>query len=125
MVQEQLKPYSVSQGEQATDWWVELTILEQLKEKGEENWTTEERNKVIQLSILAGQWVTCACGNQCEIIPRNGGAPVDGELHHLGLRFSSDVDDLNIEEAALTLEKIEKRSETLIKRILKKNAKSA
>lgn len=36
----------------------------------------------------ANDWVTCACGNQCEAIPRGyTGAPKDAELFRLGGQF--------------------------------------
>lgn len=124
MSQVQLQPYSVSQGKKETDWWAELTILEQLKQKGQENWTEEEYIKYSELCSLAGQWVTCACGNQCSIIPRDGGIPEDFALFRYGIRFSSNIEDLDINKAAQTLEKIEVRSEYLIKQILKQNAKT-
>lgn len=124
MSQIQLQPYSVSQGKKETDWWAELTILEQLKQKGQENWTKEEHIKYSELCSLAGQWVTCACGNQCSIIPREHGVPNDHILFDEGINFSSHVDSLNVERAAETLERIEVRSERLIKQILKQNAKS-
>ncbi len=68
---------------------------------------------------LAADWVTCACGNQCEIIPRdNKGAPHDLVLSNAGgnegfvraLRNRSWDDALNI------IELIELRSAYLIKK---------
>lgn len=43
-----------------------------------------------QASYLAGRWVSCACGYQCEIIPRDeNGLPLDGRLMTLGVEFSN------------------------------------
>lgn len=125
MSQVQERPFSVSNGRTATNWWAELTILDELKKKGEENWTEEEREKCDQLRELAGNWVTCAVGNQCDIIPREGIVPIDAELFSAGLAFDRHVKDLNIEQAVSTLERIEKRSEYLIKKILATNAKTS
>ena len=124
MNQVQLRPYSVEKGRTATNWWAELTILNELKTKGAGNWTPQELSKYWQLKQLAASWTTCACGNQCSIIPRKDGRPIDSELSILGGYFYQHVRDLNIEPAVSTLEAIEKRSEYLIKEILK-NAKSA
>ena len=127
MDQMKLKPYSVEQGRKETNWWAELTILKELELKGKENWTEEEREKVADLGAQAGGWVTCACGNQCSIIPRtSNGSPYDGELCSLGIEFSEYVSyhNLRVNRAVDVLEKIEKRSEYLIKEILK-NGKSS
>jgi hypothetical protein len=41
----------------------------------------------LQISKKAGSWTTCACGNLCEILPRDGDEPEDEELRELGLTF--------------------------------------
>ena len=127
MGQVQLQPYSVTRGQEETNWWAELTILKELQKKGQENWTDEEREKVQDLEMQACSWVTCACGNMCDIIPRDGGgSPLDEKLDHLGVLFSQYIDEhnLDVDKAVKTLEKIEKRSEKLIKSILKKQLKN-
>ncbi len=63
-------------------------------------------------------WVSCAVGNQCDIIPRDSnGAPKDGILHGLGVEFSIDIDNKNYTGAKEVLEKIETRSAELISKI--------
>lgn len=77
---------------------------------------------------LANSWVTCACGNQCAIIPRwnsitNNNSPAepkDKKLNELGYRFNGDISLRYVEEAKETLKKIEARSTILIKRELVK-----
>ncbi len=53
------------------------------------SWSNED---LLIATDLAANWVTCACGNQCEIIPRRThGCPVDFELKDLGLKFSEAI----------------------------------
>lgn len=95
-------------------------------------------NELYNAKRLAGDWVTCACGNQCAIIPRSGqGVPEDDELTSLGQEFYNCIVDMygnkldNFEDYTLkylqncaikTLEKIEARSFELICEILKENS---
>jgi len=59
------------------------------------NMSVKELRKVLKLSK---SWVTCACGNQCVIIPRtkktsddgNLGQPLDDKLSDLGSNFHSE-----------------------------------
>ena len=88
------------------------------------NYTQRQRNDA---ETKAGEWVTCACGNQCSIIPRDDsdGEPQDPVLYKLGMEFSTDVSNANdnldvgdsdtYKHARRTLAKIEKRSAFLIK----------
>ena len=67
---------------------------------------------------LSGDWITCACGNQCDVIPRyESGCPIDEELYHLGLRFHSCIAKENYSFAIHLLSEIEARSTYLINRI--------
>ena len=44
--------------------------------------------EMINALNLAGEWVTCACGNLCAALPRNpNGEPLDYELADLGNKF--------------------------------------
>ena len=44
--------------------------------------------EIINALNLAGEWVTCACGNLCAALPRNpNGEPLDYELADLGNKF--------------------------------------
>jgi uncharacterized protein YdcH (DUF465 family) len=64
---------------------------------------------------MAGEWVTCACGNQCNILERdNSGEPIDDELAELGSDFFYEVESLDWKSAKKTLKDIEKRSAKLI-----------
>lgn len=74
--------------------------------------TASEQSKAEK---LAGDWVTCACGNQCSILEREGdGEPVDSELNTLGLDFNDEIHAENYRGAKKTLQAIEKRSAKLI-----------
>lgn len=66
----------------------------------------------------AAEWTTCACGNQCDIIPREeDGTPMDLELMILGIDFVDEVSLRNKEGAKAVLASIEKRSAELIAEI--------
>lgn len=76
----------------------------------------------------AANWVTCACGNQCAVIPRDRcGEPFDFKLKALGVDFSEHIDHARDSESPLehiakarkVLDKIEKRSTILINQIRK------
>lgn len=88
----------------------------------------------------ATDWVTCACGNQCSIIPRGvqygwssfqPAAPVDSRLRRDGLSFATHIENMahyrnspSFEGhrilAQRCLHRIERRSAYLIAKILKK-----
>jgi len=73
---------------------------------------------------LAEDWVTCACGNQCEIIPRyDNGEPKDNILYELGIIFSKRIKDKNKSLAKKCLAEIEERSAILIQEIIKNKLK--
>lgn len=99
--------------------------------KGE--YTIEELHHA---KILSNNWITCACGNQCDIIPRRSdGCPKDWELAMLGYRFNTTIEQLYddyhysdyssiaywLDNAKNTLYAIEKRSVQLIKEIQDEN----
>ena len=70
-------------------------------------------------TILAGSWVTCACGTQCAIIPRTmGGTPEDNRLYHFGNRFYDAINAKRIQTAKAFLALIEERSAELIAELL-------
>jgi hypothetical protein len=112
----QLKPYSVVQGKSATNWWHQLDKLEKIAAiRTDRSLTSEEMNNISVIRSQAASWITCACGNQCSILPRDQvGAPEDKELASLGLDFYRQVNAWDAPTARLTLEKIEKRSAYLI-----------
>ena len=102
--------------------------------KGEKpfNWYDELSQDVItsskwgELKEKAKNWTTCACGNQCAIIPRDGsGEPDDAILATLGggEGFYKAIRTENKADALFWLDAIEKRSEYLIKIELAKKDK--
>jgi hypothetical protein len=63
----------------------------------------------------ANDWVTCAVGNQCAVIPRDEyGSPLDEELEWQGLSFMMAIQNRDIDEAKDVLRSIEMRSAELI-----------
>lgn len=78
----------------------------------------------------AGEWVTCACGNQCKVIPRlDDGEPIDDVLSDLGMTFYHWIGQMVAEdgitlkdarrEALTTLTRIERRAQVLIRQVEK------
>ena len=66
---------------------------------------------------MANSWVTCACGNQCAIIPRDkSGQPNDEKLMRLGAKFWEDIcrREDGMAEARTGLLAIENRSAYLM-----------
>ena len=69
----------------------------------------------------SSSWVTCACGNQCEIIERGYlGKPEDEHLSHLCYLFDDQINDKEYVNAKETLKEIEKRSAYLLSKIANK-----
>lgn len=67
---------------------------------------------------LSRSWVTCACGQQCQIIERfHHGEPTDNQLAYLGDIFCTQICDENYELAKKTLKLIEMRSSEIINHI--------
>jgi hypothetical protein len=99
-----MKTYSETKAEQPIDWNERLTQKSITEEEWEE-WYEDASN-----------WVTCACGNQCDTIPRDifTGEPKDDYLCDLGALFAGAIASKNITSARKTLAKIEKRSAELI-----------
>lgn len=99
-------------------------------------------NDLMDARKHARWWTTCACGAQCEIIPRNEiGAPIDDELRYLGEKFYLEIssmcqefnkgqygrpnDFINYKELAISLlHHIEKRAQILIYEIENKEEES-
>lgn len=105
--------------------------------------------EVKKMDELAQQWVTCACGNQCAIIPRaeqetdirKPGSPLDEKLHELGTHFyteaiekmaeynlafldyeSYDFPELSKAQYLKTANKYRKNAIRILKRIEKRSA---
>ncbi len=100
-----MKTYTEVEGSVPFDWYEALNrdIIT------EDEWEDLEK--------LARSWVTCACGVQCAIIPRDGdGVPIDSELKNLGgdYGFFGAIKNHNQQDALHYLKQIEERSEKLI-----------
>lgn len=69
-----------------------------------------------KLSNLAYSWVTCACGNQCEQLPRDmDGVPLDYTLESLGMDFAVAVETYEFDTALTIMDNIEKRVGEILK----------
>jgi hypothetical protein len=104
------KKYSEDKGKEAFDWKKALSA----KRISDKKWD--------ELVKKAGDWVTCACGNQCAIIPRyEDGEPKDQILSLLGglEGFFGAIRNRDKENAIDLLAMIEYRSEILIRRLSK------
>lgn len=67
---------------------------------------------------LAGDWVTCACGNLCKKIPRSDtGYPMDRKLYDLGCDFYGSIGLRDKQDAKLILKAIEKRSSEILSKL--------
>lgn len=113
--------YQKSKTGTSTNWWKTLEELYMLQlaeiiNKNDDYMTNKKWENAVD---KAGDWVTCACGNQCSIIPRIGNAPIDGKLYTLGLEFPSAIADGDFLGAMEILHKIEERSCELIQEIIK------
>ncbi len=73
-----LKPFAAILGMEPFDW---LSFL---------NKPGHSEQELTEATALASSWVTCACGNLCEAIPRRlDRAPRDEELRLAGLNFGA------------------------------------
>jgi len=69
------------------------------EQKGKEifDWNAFFKKKTYTLkelraaTIRSGNWVTCACGNQCAILERDDAEPTDERLRYLGTDFADHV----------------------------------
>ena len=88
------------------DWYAFLNASKEVKEK----YSNEACN-------LSGGWVTCACGQLCDVLPKDGYAvaPLDNKLVNLGLSFCDNIEDKYWGKAKETLDKIEERTIFLLK----------
>jgi len=78
----QIETYAKSEGEKEFDWNKFLK---------KEKFTEEDLDNA---ESLASDWVTCACGNMCSIIPRKAGRPLDKKLARLGERFADYLNEM-------------------------------
>lgn len=119
------KRYSEEQGKEIIDWYQVIQDLRSgkiVRNRDDGSYTFEFQNIIER----ATSWVTCACGNQCSIIPRYpNGTPKDNQLWWAGAAFPTAIthgrgDDYK--QALALLNRIEVRSAELIKEILTSNA---
>lgn len=68
-----------------------------------------------QLRKLAGDWPTCACGQLCKQLPRDGqGRPMDYDTAKSGVEFMHDVAAANWSRAYARFQTIERRTQQLL-----------
>lgn len=116
-----LKTYTESKKKKPFDW---NKFLNKVK---------YSRKELDEAYASSGDWVTCACGTQCSIIPRwEEGTPKDSYLKNFGYTFSSYIYHMSQfkqdnpafgkakEDAKLILELIENRSKYLIESLYAK-----
>lgn len=98
-----MKTFSETKNKKPFDWNAFLIQ----KEITDKEWKKAKR--------LAQSWVTCACGNQCSIIPRdNNYIPKDTKLALLGSSFYKKILNEDVKEAKKILKILETRSIILI-----------
>lgn len=98
------KSYAAATGNITTDW---PRVIERLDTMSE-----EELTKYFDLAM---NWPTCACGNQCAIIPRDrAGAPVDNSLVTDGSRFPWALDARDKVRARFYWQAIEARAAIVV-----------
>ena len=67
---------------------------------------------------LSNNWVTCACGELCEVLPKishSNDRPLDKILANLGIKFHISIKFNDYEEAKEIMDKIELRTSFLLK----------
>jgi len=113
------KVYAQTRGEKRFNWNRFLNP-KAIKSHSEEAWNTAAHH--------AGRWATCACGNQCAVIPRGDydgfshdqaryiqrGEPLDLKLSDLGMAFHSAIKEHDAEQARGILVGIEARSTAIL-----------
>jgi hypothetical protein len=100
-----MKTYAETQGQESFDW---NKFLENPPKKGSP--------EHLDACDLAEAWITCACGNLCDIIPRCPlrGRPIDDYLERLGISFNNNIQDARYDCAKEILAGIENRSAEII-----------
>ena len=80
-----------------------------------------EQEGLIVLEMLADSWVTCAVGQLCRDIPKDGGAPVDSIAEALGEQFAGDIENKAWSDAIKTLVRIEENTARILSKQEKAN----
>lgn len=107
------KTYSEVRGKSVFDW---NTALKTANDKKSKVGSKIQRD----LYLKSNNWVTCACGSQCDVIQRDYfGIPVDKYLRDLGVRFTTQCSYAAWGYCIKTLAEIEERSAELIAEIKK------
>ena len=104
MTELEKEPYSQHKTGDVFDWNAFLASTDH---------DTDAWNEAYEYS---GSWVTCACGNQCAVLPRDSeGEPCDKLLSKLGFDFHTAIGDEDALQARAILAAIERRSAYLLK----------
>ena len=116
-----MKSYTEATGSQIVDWPAVILEVKTLLLTDD----PKAKASVRSATEASSFWVTCACGAQCDSLPRNPfGVPIDPELFQLGGHFSARWPDLYrtvfyitgldqfdlLDDLKDTLDKIEARS---------------
>lgn len=135
--------YSQLQGKPKINYFTALATAKRLIERAIEamdnnpdnNWKKEGmvlNQYLLTLTEYTRDWMSCAVGNQCDIIPRTAaGWPLDETLEELGLLFNRQIINLYerstledklliLESASTTLWTIEEEAARVIKETLAK-----
>lgn len=98
--------YAEEHGKKPFDWSVFLKRAITREVSKEEMWEAQ---------YLAARWVTCACGNQCSMLPRFvDGEPKDEQLSAMGSDFNNAITCKRWRDARGMLKRIEGRSDELL-----------
>ena len=82
------------------DWYAFLDASEEVK---------EDYHK--EAKYLSDEWATCACGQLCNVLPRNASnSPKDFVASRLGLLFYENIESKLWKKAKKTMDKIEERT---------------
>lgn len=93
---------------------IEIDWLHELQQKR----ITKDRWK--ELATRSSSWITCACGNLCDDIPRcYTGEPKDAQLSGLGMLFHREIRLRKKHKALKTLLAIEQVSDRILKEMKK------
>ena len=112
-----MKTYAEANQEEPFDW--NKFLKNAIRRKNE---MSDKEHGVIR--DKSASWVTCACGNQCDILERDmKGSPFDPELRELGQEFHDFIMEMEWREAKKVLKLIETRSYELIQEKLEKSLK--
>jgi hypothetical protein len=107
MLQSEMVSYTETRNQEPFDWNTYL-----------DNYSQHTEAEQDAAAELAADWVTCACGTQCSLLPRaENGAPDDNLLRSNGRRFYEAFRDGDLDLARVMLASIERRSTELLKKL--------